>query len=142
MKTGLLLGLAILAGCTPKQITSRSNVYKFGISTEAEMMIVNGQPSSRTIASDGTITDIYPLSGATITSTQPAGPDGKPTPPADLIAHKPELVLQHHYVYSPEGILRKIFLDFPTIGPEGEIVHHLTDMSTVKVRVVPNRSAL
>ena len=52
-----------------------------------------------------------------------------------MTARQSELVVKQHYVYSPDGILRKIILDLPSIGPHGEIVRHLTDMTGVKVTI-------
>ena len=98
MKTGLLLGMAIIAGCAAKhdmeadtgrpgasvhtasddQRVAPDNPYQVGLSTEPLLIANRGQPLSRSVAPDGTITDIYSADGFKITSFQPPpGQDGK-----------------------------------------------------------------
>ena len=101
------------------------------------MIAARGQPQNRSVAADGTITDIYTAEGFNLTQIQT--PDGKIVSVSDLAASlgdkKDELVVKSHYVYSPEGILQKIVLDLPGIGPNGEIVHHLEDTSGMQIKI-------
>lgn len=146
MKTGPLLAVIILAGCAsqhdkgPGVVHSEAavadNPYQVGLSTEVQVLAARGQPLDRSVAADGTITDIYSADGLKITSFQPPpGPDGKPSRPVDLAARQADLVVKSHYVYSPDGILRKMLLDLPSIGPNGEIVRHVSDMTGAKITI-------
>jgi len=149
-----LLALCLLAGCAAKPearpVVSVGNrqiqagvvaaPYERGVSTEAQMIAARGQPQSRSVSADGIVTDIYVADGISLTNMQRPGPDGKVVSFADLAAalgpdKKAEFVVRNHYVYSPDGILQKIILDFPDIGPNGEVIHHLEDTAGMKIQI-------
>jgi hypothetical protein len=146
MKIGLLLGLAAaLTACAPKPPpldpdvaakikAMREGPYTRGKSTEDELFAARGQPLSRTVADDGTRTDIYlpvtiHLDGSSGTMKIVNAPN-----PADM----PDI--RTHYVYSSDGILRHILFDTITKGPDGEDQHHI-DEAQDKVTVTARRKA-
>ena len=131
MKILPLLALCLLAVCAAKQRVGA--LYEPGISTEADMVAVRGQPQSRSVAADRTPADIYAIEGATI--TQITRPDGRVVSLSDIATgdKKDQLVVKNLCVESPDGTIRKILLDVPD-GPNGEIIRHIDDITDMTVK--------
>jgi hypothetical protein len=141
MRIAVPVALAFLAGCATHERPSQINPYQLGISTEAQLAARRGQPLSRTVADDGTITDIYRMEpgGFTLNTLAKVGADGKPTPIAmSEVAGKypPEdLAVRVRYIYSPDGVLRKILDEFPMIGADGHIQYEVVDPQGPNVKI-------
>jgi hypothetical protein len=126
------------------QVNDPNNPYQRGLSTETQLMVARGQPISRSIAPDGTITDIYPA-GIDLAQMKKMQPDGTFVSFADMAASlgdkKADFIIKNHYVYSPDGILQKILIDMPDIGPNGEVVHHVSDTAEMQIKITGRHKA-
>src|SRR5579859_1576083 len=101
MRIIFLLAVALLAGCAAKHETAtRSGPYQRGVSMETELMAARGQPLSRSVAPDGTITDIY-SAGIDLSQMKKMRPDGKLVSLSDLAsglsaAQKADFAIKNH----------------------------------------------
>ena len=77
MRVVTMIALVLLAGCAAKHETAGPGPYQRGVSTEAELVALRGQPQSRTVAADGTIEDIY-VADFGIGHLFKPDPDGEP----------------------------------------------------------------
>ena len=110
----------------------RQGPYTKGKSTEDELFAFKGQPLSHETAADGTRTDIYPtqmtyLDGSSGTIKVVKGPTNIPN-------------MRTLYVYSADGVLRRILLDTITKGANGEDEHHIVEAQD-SVTVTARRTA-
>jgi hypothetical protein len=126
-----LLAFCFLAGCAAK----RENAFVIGVSTEAQAVADRGQPESRSVASDGTITDVY-LDDVHLMQMA----DGKLVALSD--DKKAEFVMRNYYVFSATGVLQNILIDIPHVGANGEIVHNIQDTANMTINITGRHKSL
>jgi len=145
MKTGLWIGMVILAGCASKphesalplsdfgmmQKEAAEGPYKVGKSTEDELIAVKGTPLSRTVANDGAREDVYQ---SFFTYTVGSGSSKKlvhaPTPKG-----MPDFKI--HYLYSADGILRGVKAEMIANGANGPGQTTMVDVTNGSPIITP-----
>lgn len=126
MKTALLLGAVLLAGCAPEALPppiAHSGPYTVGGSTEDELFAAKGPPVSRIVDDDGTRTDVYPAKMKFIDFRGGMRKE-MDIPPADG-NNLPEV--KPLYVYSRDGILRHMRSDIVSKGADGQEHHQVSE---------------
>lgn len=144
MKIASLLGaILLLTGCasepppappsTPARTASDFDFakrpvhqapYIVGTSTEDELIAKRGAPVTRAVDNDGTRSDTYP---ALMTYIDFSGdkPREVMKPRATTSGSKINVI----YIYSADGILRRIMSDIVSIGADGQEHHQVADVN-------------
>ncbi len=137
MKTVGLLGVLLLAGCASEPPSAPASdpfafaanrpapqaPYIVGTSTEDELVAKRGAPVSHIVGNDGTRTDTYPALMKYI--------DFSGDKPKEVTGPRPgtnSSKINVIYIYSADGILRRIKSDIVSTGPDGQERHQVADV--------------